>query len=69
MTWKATIKDGWRVAVTLCAAGTLYGSSCSSREIETVLAGVQAVAEVLDGQSQDDDISFGDWLQDELEDM
>ncbi|MBU0716858.1 MAG: hypothetical protein KJ749_01305 [Planctomycetes bacterium] len=69
MTWTAAMKDGWRVAVTVVAAGTLYGASCSSQEIGMVLDSVQAVTGVLDGQSQNDDISFGDWVQDELEDM
>ena len=44
----------------LCAAGTLFGSSCSSEQIEAVAAGLQAAVSEMD--DRDYNISFGDWL-------
>ena len=59
----------WRGAVALCAAGTLFGGSCSSEQLNAVAAGIGAVADELGHQRADDDITFGEWLLSELEDL
>ncbi len=46
-------------------AGTAFGTSCTTAEINAFLAGVQVVTDQL---TEDDDISFGDWLSSELND-
>jgi hypothetical protein len=67
MSLQKTGKTLWRCALGMCVAGTVFGASCSSEQIEAVAAGIQAAASQLD--DRDDDISFGDWLLDELEDL
>ena len=67
MSLKRTGNKLWRCALGLCVAGTLFGSSCSSEQIEAVAAGLQAAVSEMD--DRDDNISFGDWLMNELEDL
>ena len=50
----------------LAAAGVLFASSCSSETLRATTAGLSAAADELEGDR--DDISFGDWLLDELQD-
>jgi hypothetical protein len=54
----------WKVMVGISAA-TVFASSCSTEQVARVAAGVEAA---LNYESDGDDISFGDWLQDEIED-
>ena len=62
-------KNLWRVAAALFAAGTLFSSSCSSVDVEAIVNALEVAAHQLEQQQQDDDISFGDWLRDELDDL
>ncbi len=64
---KATKGKLWRLAAVVGASGMLFGSSCSTEQIQAVAAGIGAVANQLDGGGSDD-ISFGDWLRDESSD-
>jgi hypothetical protein len=57
----------WKCAAVFAAAGTLFGGGCTSEQIQAIAAGLGALAEQLD-DDYDDDISFGDWLTDEIED-
>lgn len=57
-----------KVAVGMGAAGMVFGSGCGSSGLQAVVAGLEAAASQLE-QERDDDISFGDWLRDELEDL
>lgn len=57
----------WKYAAGLCAVGMLFGATCSSDQIHAIATGLQAATSELD--NRDDDISFGDWLLDELEDL
>ncbi len=57
----------WRLGVCLGVVGTVWGTSCSSSQIQAVIVGLEAAANSLD--EEDDDISFADWLADELEDL
>ena len=57
----------WKYLAGLCAAGMLFGASCSSDQIQAIATGLQAAASELD--DRDDHITFGDWLADELEDL
>ena len=57
----------WKCAAGLCAVGTLFGATCSSDQIQAIATGLQAAASEMD--DRDDNITFGDWLLDELEDL
>lgn len=56
----------WRPLIGLCAGGALLGAGCEKQALDALTAGLQAAAQQL--QDQDENISFGDWLQDEIED-
>ena len=62
-------KNLCKVAAGLFAAGTLFTSSCSSADVEAIVNALEVAAHQLEQQQQDDDISFGDWLRDELDDL
>ena len=62
-------KGLWKVTAGLLAAGTLFASSCNSADIEAIVNALEVAAQQLEQQQQDDDISFGDWLRDELDDL
>ncbi|MCH7807771.1 MAG: hypothetical protein IIB60_00990 [Planctomycetes bacterium] len=66
---KSNKQRTWRAVALTCAAGTLFGASCSSDGFQAVVAGVEAAAQELDRQDRHDDISFGNWLLDELGDL
>lgn len=51
----------------LCAAGTLMVTGCDEQLLNAMTAALEAAAQQLG--EEDDDISFGDWLSDELEDL
>ncbi len=69
MTRKTTFEDLLKVTAALCASGVVLAGSCSMDGLQAVGAGIDAAAGYLnDQESPDDDISFGDWLLDELED-
>lgn len=57
----------WKVLVLLGGATTLLATTCTSNEIAATVAGLDAAAHRLD--HQDEDISFGDWLRDELDNL
>jgi len=49
--------------------GFVVASGCTVSEVQTVLTGIDAVAEAIASLDDDgQDISFGDWLADELSD-
>ena len=54
-----------RCGCALLAGGMVFATSCSTRDIQTVIAGINAVANFLD--DDDEDISFGNWLEDEFD--
>ena len=56
----------WRAGLVVAAGGTVLASSCSTSEVRTILTSVTDIANQLD-HSQNDDISFGDWLSSELD--
>ena len=62
-------KNLWRAAAGLFAAGTLLASSCNSADIEAIFDALEVAAHQLEQQQHDEDISFGDWLRDELNDL
>jgi len=49
----------WRAGLIMAAGGTVLASSCSSTEVQAVLAGVEFVA---DQFSSDGSSSIGHWL-------
>ncbi len=59
----------FRFVVAVCGVGTLMASSCSLRQLEAISVGLDAATGHLDQADSDDDISFGDWLRDELRDI
>lgn len=56
-----------RAAVGVGAAGMLFGASCTASGLRAIAAGVEAATSQL--EQQDNDISFRDWLLNELEDL
>jgi hypothetical protein len=56
-----------RCGLAVLAAGTLFSSSCSSAGIQAVIAGIDAAAATLNQSLGDDDLSFGEWLLNELD--
>ena len=69
MSQKLDFNKVLRIAACMCTAGALFASSCSTQDLRTVMSAVDAAARILDGGDSDDDISFGDWLRDELGDI
>ena len=57
----------WKYAAGLCAVGTLFGATCSSDQIQAIATGLESAASELD--NRDNDISFGDWVLDEIKDL
>jgi len=45
--------------------GTLMATSCSTEQIQTIVRGIGEIVDDLENE-QDDDISFGNWLQEEI---
>ena len=57
-----------RAAVGMGAAGMLFGVSCSAGQLRALAAAVNAATSEFN-EHDDNDISFGDWLLNELEDL
>ncbi len=69
MSRKTAFEDELKLTAALCTSGMLFAASCSVQGARAVGAGLVAAAGYLDDQpADDDDISFGDWLADELKD-
>ena len=69
MSRKTTFENLLKLTATLCAAGTLFASSCGAQGFRAVGAGIDAATGYLDDEEDGhQDISFGDWLVDEFED-
>jgi len=56
----------WRAGLVVTAGGTVLASSCSTSEVRTILAGVTDITNQID-QAQNDNTSFGDWLDSVLD--
>ena len=56
-----------RTACALLAGGMVFASSCSTKDIQVLLAGIDAVASAFSDSDSHDDISFGNWLVDEFD--
>ena len=54
-----------KVGLALGVGGTVLATSCSTSEVNAVLAGVEFVADQLSNDGSD---SFGHWLSDALDD-
>jgi len=66
---KFSVTNLVKVAAGLCTAGMLFAASCAADDVRALMIGVDAAARYLDNGSTDDDISFSDWLMDELGDL
>ena len=64
-TLRRVVNGTWRAAILVSAAGTVLETSCSTAQMKAILAGVQVATDQLT-QSQNDNITFGDWLSSEL---
>jgi|GEM_PF-2341214 len=53
--------------LTILAAGMVFGSSCGVAEIRAISAGITAATSTIDHRN--DNISFSDWLRDELRNL
>lgn len=63
---KARIKNGIRIAMAFGGSGLFFSSSCSSSDIRAVVAGLEAAAHELN--QDENDVTFLDWVQSELDD-
>ena len=62
-------RRNWPIAVVGLAVGSIvFGTGCELSKVRTIVAGIDQVARALDGVGQDDDMSFGEWLSNELDD-
>ena len=59
-------KNCVRGLLAIAAAGTMFEGSCSSAEVKAILDGVQVAADGLD-QANNDNVSFTDWLDSQLD--
>ena len=57
-----------RSALGLLAGGTMLGSSCSSSDINAVIAGVNAVADVVSSPAVGNSVDLTRWLVEEFDD-
>ncbi len=68
MSLKRGARDLGKTIVALCGAGIMLGTSCGAKELEAIMAGIDAAARQLNAGGNNDDINFGDWLLSELDD-
>lgn len=58
-----------RAIFELACGGALFAGSCTSEELQSaILAGVETATDQLANASEDDEISFLDWINSELDD-
>ncbi len=55
-------------SATMLASGTLLATSCSTDEVQAIVAGIEAITQSLDDSDRDNDMNFGEWLINEIED-
>ncbi len=65
---KRTAGDVLKNAAGLFFAGTLFATSCSSEGVQAVVDGLLVVAGSLQDSSSDDDLTFSEFLLNELTD-
>ncbi len=53
----------WKTLAVFCGAGTLFASSCDPSTVRAIVVGVDSIVSEID----DDDVSFRDWFNDELD--
>lgn len=63
---KTRIRNGIRFVVAFGGSGLFFSSSCSSTDIRAVVAGLEAAAQELN--EDENDVTFLDWVQSELDD-
>ena len=56
----------WRSVIGLCAVGTLLTAACDQQTVDALTTALEVATQQM--LEQDDDISFGDWLESEIED-
>ena len=66
---KPTTGDMLKSVVGLYFAGTLFSMSCSSEGVQAAIDGLLAVAGSLQDSSSDNDLTFGEFLLNELNDL
>ncbi len=66
---KRTAGDVLKSAVGVFFAGTIFATSCSSEGVQAIVDGLLAVAGSLLDSSSDDDLTFGEFLLNELNEL
>jgi hypothetical protein len=61
------IQHGIAAFLAATAVGTAFGAGCTNAQVQAVAAGLDFIIRDLQDE-EDDDISFGDWLESELND-
>ena len=58
-----------RAAAGVVAGGFVLASGCTVSDVQTVIAGISAVADLVSSATaEEQDVSFSDWLASELSD-
>ena len=62
--------SGWRKAAAIAVGGTVLASGCGMNELQAIVVGVEAAADVLNlgSRDRDNDMNFGEWLISEIND-
>lgn len=60
-------KKLWKMALVASSTAVILSSSCALDDVRTIAAGVENVSRELSNNGSDDDISFAEWLLDELD--
>ena len=61
----------WKSMLLVTASGSLLATTCSDQQLQAFSVGFNAFVDTINtnDQNKDEDISFGDWLLDELDDL
>lgn len=70
---KNKTRNLWKSMLVMTASGSLLATTCSDQQLQAFSVGFNAFVDTIDNtrqnQNKDEDISFGDWLLDELDDL
>lgn len=63
---RSTFAGARRAALILCSGGCLLNATCNSAALEAIIIGLDAAAQQI--RDEDDEVTFGDWLESEFDD-
>ena len=69
---KIKARNLWRAMLVFTTSGLFAGITCTDQQLQAFALGLNAFAGTIEDNTQqdkDEDISFGNWLLDELDDL